>query len=112
MRRSWKDVVRDLVETHAEHGDALVPVGIVSEGEVHGSWVVNTCADVLESEGPPTGKSVRRWLWEHREARAFRRPGGLLWSCTRDGRSVVGYGSFVPEEMAARYERMRSHGSS
>lgn len=107
--RKWKSIVKDLIETHEAHGDAVVSVGVLSVGDIDGCWVVNTCKDVMVVDGMLDPKSVRKWLWDHRASRAFKRLGGLLWSSTENGRSVVGFGSFTSPEVAKRFERMMDH---
>jgi hypothetical protein len=108
--RKWKSVVKDLIDTHEEHGDSVVSVGILSTGDIEGCWIVNTCKDVLRVRGSLDRKQIQRWLWNHRTSRAFKRLGGLLWSSTENGEAVIGYGSFTSPEVARRFERMVVNG--
>lgn len=103
--RPWRDVVNDLVEAHSHHGSAISMVHPVPEEAIEAFVVVNTCPDPLELEVPLKAKPVRRWLWNHRKARAFHRVGGLLWSASWGGRIRVGYGTLASKEAADRLTR-------
>lgn len=100
--RPWREVVNDLVDTHVRHGSAISMVHAVPEEAIDTFVVVNTCRDPLEVTGPLKAKPVRRWLWNHRKARAFHRVGGLIWSAKWGDSIRVGYGTLASREAAQR----------
>lgn len=107
VHRPWREVVNDLVQTHHEHGSAISMVHPVPEAAIESHMVVNTCGDCLALDGDLKPKPVRQWLWTHRKARAFHRPGALIWSHSWGDGTLVGYGSLASQEAAERLQAMR-----
>lgn len=55
----------------------------------------------------PTAKAVRRWVWEQRHSRSFRREGGFVWAFRdEDDCWIIGLGSLIPPAYVDRARDM------
>lgn len=104
LNRPWKEIVHDLVSSFEEHDSALSMVHPIPESIIDNFVVVNTCNNLLALEGDIDEKAIRQWLWAQRKARAFKRPGALIWAMRWNGKVLVGYGSLTTPEAADRME--------